>query len=60
MIKAIIFDLGKVLIHFDFKRGYKALEELCPYPAAEIRRRMEELRRRRADAPPSAGEAEDG
>ncbi len=40
MYKAIIFDLGKVLIHFDFKRGYRALEELCPYPAAEIPRRI--------------------
>ena len=40
MYKAIIFDLGKVLIHFDFKRGYSALEGLCPYNAAEIRRRI--------------------
>ncbi|HEY1339738.1 MAG TPA: HAD family phosphatase [Bryobacteraceae bacterium] len=38
--KAIIFDLGKVLIHFDFKRGYRTLEALCPYPAAEIPRRI--------------------
>lgn len=40
MYKAIIFDLGKVLIHFDFKRGYRALEGLCPYPAAEIPKRI--------------------
>jgi HAD superfamily hydrolase (TIGR01549 family) len=40
MHKAIIFDLGKVLIHFDFKRGYRALEGLCPYSAAEIPRRI--------------------
>ena len=40
MHKAIIFDLGKVLIHFDFKRGYRALEGLCPYSAAEIHRRI--------------------
>ena len=40
MYKAIIFDLGKVLVHFDFKRGYRALEGLCPYPAAEIPRRI--------------------
>ena len=26
MYKAVIFDLGKVLVHFDFKRGYRALE----------------------------------
>ena len=40
MYKAIIFDLGKVLIHFDFKRGYHALEGLCPYPAADIPQRI--------------------
>jgi len=40
MHKAIIFDLGKVLVHFDFKRGYRALEGFCPYTAAEIPRRI--------------------
>jgi len=40
MHKAVIFDLGKVLIHFDFKRGYRALEGLCPYSASEIPRRV--------------------
>jgi putative hydrolase of the HAD superfamily len=40
MYKAVIFDLGKVLIHFDFKRGYRELESLCPYAAAEIPRRI--------------------
>jgi FMN phosphatase YigB (HAD superfamily) len=40
MYKAIIFDLGKVLVHFDFKRGYRALESLCPYPAADIPKRL--------------------
>ena len=40
MYKAIIFDLGKVLVHFDFKRGYRELEGLCPYPAAEIPARL--------------------
>ncbi len=40
MYKAVIFDLGKVLIHFDFRRGYRLLEGLCPYPAAEIPRRI--------------------
>jgi len=34
--KAVIFDLGRVIINFDFERGYRALEGLCPYPAAEI------------------------
>jgi putative hydrolase of the HAD superfamily len=40
MYKAIIFDLGKVLVHFDFKVGYRELEGLCPYPAAEIPKRI--------------------
>jgi glucose-1-phosphatase len=40
MYKAIIFDLGKVLVEFDFKRGYRQLETLCPYPAAEIPKRI--------------------
>jgi putative hydrolase of the HAD superfamily len=34
--KAVIFDLGRVLVHFDFKRGYRALEGLCPHEAAAI------------------------
>jgi len=38
--KAVIFDLGKVLVHFDFKRGYAQLEQLCPHAAAEIPRRL--------------------
>jgi putative hydrolase of the HAD superfamily len=38
--RAIIFDLGRVLIHFDFRRGYQALEGLCPYAAAEIPKRI--------------------
>ena len=40
MHKAILFDLGKVLINFDFRRGYRALERLCPYAAEEIPRRL--------------------
>jgi FMN phosphatase YigB (HAD superfamily) len=40
MIKAVIFDLGKVLIPFDFKRGYQGLEPFCNIPAAEIPRRL--------------------
>jgi glucose-1-phosphatase len=34
--KAVIFDLGRVLVHFDFRRGYRALEGLCPHDAAAI------------------------
>jgi putative hydrolase of the HAD superfamily len=40
MIKTVIFDLGKVIIPFDFKRGYQGLEQVCGYPAAEIPRRL--------------------
>lgn len=40
MPKAIIFDLGKVLVPFDFKIGYRALEAACPYKAEEIRGRI--------------------
>jgi glucose-1-phosphatase len=38
--KAVIFDLGRVLVHFDFRRGYRALEGHCPYSAAEIPARL--------------------
>ena len=40
MHKAVIFDLGRVLVNFDFKRGYRALEGHCPYAAAEIPKRL--------------------
>jgi FMN phosphatase YigB (HAD superfamily) len=40
MHKAIIFDLGKVLVPFDFKIGYRALESACPHKAEEIPRRI--------------------
>jgi glucose-1-phosphatase len=40
MIKTVIFDLGKVIIPFDFMRGYQGLEQVCGYPAAEIPRRI--------------------
>ena len=38
MHKTLIFDLGKVLVAFDFKRGYQALQGLCPYSVEEIPR----------------------
>jgi putative hydrolase of the HAD superfamily len=38
--RAILFDLGRVLVHFDFRRGYRTLEGLCPYPAEEIPKRL--------------------
>jgi len=40
VIKTVIFDLGKVLIPFDFSRGYRAMEPYCDYPAAEIPKRI--------------------
>jgi glucose-1-phosphatase len=40
MIKALIFDLGNVIVPFDFKRGYAAMEGRCPHPAAEIPKRI--------------------
>ena len=36
VIKTVIFDLGGVIVPFDFKRGYARIEALCGYPAAEI------------------------
>lgn len=40
MIKTVIFDLGKVLIPFDFSRGYLAMEKFCDHKAAEIPKRI--------------------
>src|SRR5271157_2396990 len=40
MYKAVIFDLGKVLIDFDFQPGFRALEGLCPFSAADIPKRI--------------------
>ena len=40
MIKAILFDLGRVIVPFDFGRGYRRLEEHCGIPAAEIPARI--------------------
>lgn len=40
MVKAVIFDLGKVIIPFDFTRGYQGLEKHCGFPAADIPKRL--------------------
>jgi glucose-1-phosphatase len=40
MTKSIIFDLGNVIVPFDFSRAYAAMESHCPFPAAEIRSRI--------------------
>jgi FMN phosphatase YigB (HAD superfamily) len=39
-IRAVIFDLGKVLVGFDFQRGYDRLQVLCGYPVAEVKHRI--------------------
>lgn len=36
VVKTIIFDLGGVIVPFDFKRGYAKMEPLCGYPADQI------------------------
>jgi putative hydrolase of the HAD superfamily len=38
MTKALLFDLGNVLIGFDFARGYRAMQAICGHTAEEIRR----------------------
>ncbi len=40
MIKAVLFDLGRVIIPFDFNRGYTRLEARCGIPAADIPSRL--------------------
>jgi putative hydrolase of the HAD superfamily len=42
LTRTLIFDLGQVVIPFDWKRGYRALAEFSPYPPEEIRRRIKE------------------
>ena len=40
VIKALIFDLGNVLIPFDFQRAYDRLIPMCRLPLEEIRERL--------------------
>src|SRR5438046_2320598 len=40
MYKALIFDLGKVLVNFDFKRAYQTLGNCCPFEPSEIPKRI--------------------
>ena len=42
MIKCIIFDLGRVLVPFDFNRAWVWMESRSGLPMAEIRRRVDE------------------
>jgi len=36
VIRTILFDLGNVIVPFDFKIGYARISELCSCPAVEI------------------------
>lgn len=40
MIKAVIFDLGRVIVPFDFRRGYARISALTGIPAAEVPARI--------------------
>lgn len=40
MFKAILFDLGNVIVPFDFQRAYARLEPLCNLSRDEIRSRL--------------------
>ncbi len=40
MIKAVIFDLGRVIVPFDFRRGYDRISALTGIPATEIPARI--------------------
>jgi len=42
MIRTLVFDLGKVLVPFDWQRGYAALASASPHPPEEVRRRIKE------------------
>jgi glucose-1-phosphatase len=42
LIRAIILDLGQVLIPFDWQRGYQALARESPFKPEEIRLRLKE------------------
>jgi len=40
MTKALLFDLGNVLIAFDYTRGYQAIAPYTPVPAADLPARI--------------------
>jgi glucose-1-phosphatase len=40
MLKTLIFDLGKVIVPFDFERGYQRMAELTGLTAVEVRARV--------------------
>lgn len=40
MIRTLIFDLGRVIVPFDFRRGYEAMSSRCGLPPEEVRARL--------------------
>lgn len=40
MIRTLIFDLGRVIVPFDFRRGYEAMSRRCGLPPEEVRARL--------------------
>jgi putative hydrolase of the HAD superfamily len=40
LIKAVIFDLGKVIVPFDLRRGFEALASRCTCPPEQIAARI--------------------
>ncbi|HNY41511.1 MAG TPA: HAD family phosphatase [Bryobacteraceae bacterium] len=40
MIKTVIFDLGRVLVDFDFMRGYKTMSAMSGLDVEEVRQRF--------------------
>jgi len=41
VIKTVIFDLGRVLVDFDFMRGYKTMSEISGLSTGEVRQRFQ-------------------
>lgn len=41
MIRTLIFDLGRVIVPFDFRRGYERMSRECGLPPEEIRERLQ-------------------
>lgn len=39
-IKTVMFDLGKVIVPFDFRRTYSRMEQFCGIPQSEIAQRI--------------------
>ncbi len=40
MIRSLIFDLGRVIVPFDFRRGYERMSQRCGLPPEEVRARL--------------------